>query len=166
MVYCNYVANATKRSLKMKDILRDIGVIARALDSISNIEFKELNLAKGQFVYLVRICEHPGIIQEKLAEMLKIDRTTASRAVSNLVKNGFVEKIADGDNKKNKLLYATDKGQALYPLIIRENEHSNKVALNHFSETEITELASMLQRVKDNISDDWLYVKKGNKRDY
>ncbi|EAD4937698.1 MarR family transcriptional regulator, partial [Listeria monocytogenes] len=27
----------------MKDILRDIGVIARALDSISNIEFKELN---------------------------------------------------------------------------------------------------------------------------
>ncbi|HAB8751133.1 MarR family transcriptional regulator, partial [Listeria monocytogenes] len=24
----------------MKDILRDIGVIARALDSISNIEFK------------------------------------------------------------------------------------------------------------------------------
>ncbi|EGQ0214467.1 MarR family transcriptional regulator, partial [Listeria monocytogenes] len=25
----------------MKDILRDIGVIARALDSISNIEFKE-----------------------------------------------------------------------------------------------------------------------------
>ena len=45
-------------------------------------------------------------------------------------------------------------------MIIRENEHSNKVALNHFSETEITELASMLQRVKDNISDDWLYVKK------
>ena len=29
-----------KRSLEMKDILRDIGVIARALDSISNIEFK------------------------------------------------------------------------------------------------------------------------------
>ena len=121
----------------MKDILRDIGVIARALDSISNIEFKELNLAKGQFVYLVRICEHPGIIQEKLAEMLKIDRTTASRAVSNLVKNGFVEKIADDDNKKNKLLYATEKGQALYPLIIRENEHSNKVALNHFQKQKL-----------------------------
>ncbi|EAC2976672.1 MarR family transcriptional regulator, partial [Listeria monocytogenes] len=50
----------------MKDILRDIGVIARALDSISNIEFKELNLAKGQFIYLVRICENQGIIQEKL----------------------------------------------------------------------------------------------------
>ena len=70
----------------MEDILRDIGVIARALDSISNIEFKEIDLTKGQFIYLTRICENPGIIQEKLAEMLKIDRTTASRAIKNLEK--------------------------------------------------------------------------------
>ena len=31
----------------MKEILREIGMIARALDSISNIEFKEFNLPKG-----------------------------------------------------------------------------------------------------------------------
>ncbi len=49
----------------MKEILREIGMIARALDSISNLEFKELNLSKGQYVYIVRICENPGIIQEQ-----------------------------------------------------------------------------------------------------
>ncbi|EAG4995521.1 MarR family transcriptional regulator, partial [Listeria monocytogenes] len=84
----------------MKDILRDIGVIARALDSISNIEFKELNLAKGQFIYLVRICENQGIIQEKLVDILKIDRTTASRAIKNLEKNGLIIKKQDKNNKK------------------------------------------------------------------
>ena len=31
----------------MKDILREIGMIARSLDSISNIEFKEYDLTKG-----------------------------------------------------------------------------------------------------------------------
>ena len=41
----------------MKEILREIGMIARALDSISNIEFKEYELTKGQYLYLVRICE-------------------------------------------------------------------------------------------------------------
>ncbi|MDQ0859004.1 hypothetical protein QFZ72_002483 [Bacillus sp. V2I10] len=51
----------------MKEILREIGMIARALDSISNIEFKEYDLTKGQYLYLIRICENPGIIQEKLA---------------------------------------------------------------------------------------------------
>ena len=35
----------------MIDILREIGMIARALDSISNIEFKELSLTRGQYLY-------------------------------------------------------------------------------------------------------------------
>ncbi|HDI4584081.1 TPA: winged helix-turn-helix transcriptional regulator [Listeria monocytogenes] len=150
----------------MKDILRDIGVIARALDSISNIEFKELNLAKGQFIYLVRICENQGIIQEKLVDILKIDRTTASRAIKNLEKNGLIIKKQDKNNKKNKLLFPTEKGQQLYPLIIRENEYSNAVALKGFTEAEINMLADALKKVKENIADDRLYVKKGNKRSY
>lgn len=36
----------------MKEILREIGMIARALDSISNIEFKEFDLTKGQYCIL------------------------------------------------------------------------------------------------------------------
>ncbi|EHR7112534.1 winged helix-turn-helix transcriptional regulator, partial [Listeria monocytogenes] len=140
----------------MKDILRDIGVIARALDSISNIEFKELNLAKGQFIYLVRICENQGIIQEKLVDILKIDRTTASRAIKNLEKNGLIIKKQDKNNKKNKLLFPTEKGQQLYPLIIRENEYSNAVALKGFTEAEINMLTDALKKVKENIADDWL----------
>ncbi|EAG1927809.1 MarR family transcriptional regulator [Listeria monocytogenes] len=150
----------------MKDILRDIGVIARALDSISNIEFKELNLAKGQFIYLVRICENQGIIQEKLVDILKIDRTTASRAIKKLEKNGLIIKKQDKNNKKNKLLFPTEKGQQLYPLIIRENEYSNAVALKGFTEAEINMLADALKKVKENIADDWLYAKKGSKRSY
>ncbi|EAD5983152.1 MarR family transcriptional regulator, partial [Listeria monocytogenes] len=138
----------------MKDILRDIGVIARALDSISNIEFKELNLAKGQFIYLVRICENQGIIQEKLVDILKIDRTTASRAIKKLEKNGLIIKKQDKNNKKNKLLFPTEKGQQLYPLIIRENEYSNAVALKGFTEAEINMLADALKKVKENIADD------------
>ncbi|PTK58289.1 MarR family transcriptional regulator [Staphylococcus nepalensis] len=150
----------------MKDILRDIGIIARALDSISNIEFKDINLSKGQFVYLVRIYENPGIIQEQLVEMLKIDRATASRAIKNMENNGLITKKSQKENKKNKILYATEKGEELYSFIIRENEHSNSVALEGLTETEITTLVKLLDKVKNNISEDWLYVKKGNKRNY
>ena len=35
----------------MREILREIGMIVRALDSISNIEFKEYELTKGQYLY-------------------------------------------------------------------------------------------------------------------
>ena len=94
----------------MTDILREIGMIARALDSISNIEFKELSLTRGQYLYLVRICENPGIIQEKIAELIKVDRTTAARAIKRLEEQGFIYRQEDASNKKIKRIYATEKG--------------------------------------------------------
>ncbi|WP_102275611.1 MarR family winged helix-turn-helix transcriptional regulator [Cytobacillus massiliigabonensis] len=150
----------------MKEILREIGMIARALDSISNIEFKEYDLTKGQYLYLVRICENPGIIQEKLAEMIKVDRTTASRAIKKLEMNGFIEKKGDRHNKKIKKLFPTEKGKNVYPFIKRENDYSNIVALEGFSEIEAETIFNLLQRVRENIEKDWEYVKKGNKRNY
>ncbi|WP_395894352.1 MarR family winged helix-turn-helix transcriptional regulator [Bacillus safensis subsp. safensis] len=150
----------------MKEILREIGVIARALDSISNIEFKEYDLTKGQYLYLVRICEEPGIIQEKLAEMIKVDRTTAARAIKKLELNGFIEKKDDPVNKKIKKLFPTDKGEAVYPMIKREHDYSNQVALGGFSDEEAEQICEYLLRVRKNIEKDWDYVKKGNKRRY
>ncbi|SFE53821.1 DNA-binding transcriptional regulator, MarR family [Paenibacillus catalpae] len=150
----------------MKEILREIGMIARALDSISNIEFKEFDLTKGQYLYLVRICENPGIIQEKLAELIKVDRTTAARAIQKLELNGFIEKKDDECNKKIKKLFPTEKGEAVFPFILRENDHSNSVALAGFSESEAETIFHLLQRVRKNIEIDWEFVKKGNKRDY
>ncbi|MBA9088504.1 DNA-binding MarR family transcriptional regulator [Fontibacillus solani] len=150
----------------MKKILREIGMIARALDSISNIEFKEYDLTKGQYLYIVRICENPGIIQEKLAEMIKIDRTTAARAIKKLEINGFIEKKEDTQNKKIKKLYPTEKGENVYPFIKREHDYSNNVALKGFSESEVDTIFNLLQRVRNNIEKDWDFVKKGNKRNY
>jgi DNA-binding MarR family transcriptional regulator len=150
----------------MKEVLREIGMIARALDSISNIEFKEHDLTKGQYLYLVRICENPGIIQEKLAEMIKVDRTTAARAIKKLEINGFIEKKEDKHNKKIKKLFPTEKGKSVYPFIKRENDYSNIVALEGFSEREVETISDLLQRVRKNVEKDWEYVKKGNKRNY
>ncbi|AZH29497.1 MarR family winged helix-turn-helix transcriptional regulator [Paenibacillus sp. M-152] len=150
----------------MKEVLREIGMIARALDSISNIEFKEYDLTKGQYLYLVRICENPGIIQEKLAEMIKVDRTTASRAIQKLVINGFIEKKEDQHNKKINKLFPTEKGNNVYTFIKREHDYSDNVALAGFSESEVNTIFNLLQRVRKNISDEWEFVKKGNKRNY
>ncbi|MGG3311211.1 MarR family winged helix-turn-helix transcriptional regulator [Paenibacillus lautus] len=150
----------------MKGILREIGMIARALDSISNIEFKEYDLTKGQYLYLVRVCENPGIIQEKLAEMIKVDRTTAARAIKKLELHGFIEKKEDQHNRKIKRLFPTEKGKRVYPFIKREHDYSNRVALEGLSVSEAETLLNLLQTVRKSVEKDWEFVKKGNKRLY
>ena len=146
--------------------LREIGMIARALDSISNVEFKEFNLTKGQYLYLVRIVEQPDIIQEALSDLIMVDRTTVSRAVKKLIADGLVEKRDNPDNLKIKHLRATEKGRAIYQVIKRENDYSEAVALQGFSDAEVQQLNAMLTRMRENVAADWNAVKKGQHRNY
>nr|MDF9463106.1 MarR family transcriptional regulator [Lactobacillus amylovorus] len=102
-------------------ILRQISTIARALDSIANIEFKEMQLNRGQYLYLVRIKENPGIISDHLAGMLNVDRTTTARSIKKLEDNGLIERKNDQQNKKIKHLFVTKKGDELAEKIEKEN---------------------------------------------
>lgn len=150
----------------MKEILREIGKIYRCLDSISNIEFKQFDLAKGQYAYLVRICENPGIIQERIAEMLKVDRTTASRAIQKLQQSGFISKENSPKNKKVLLLFPTKKGQEVYEILLEEENYSNKIALQNISVKDQEILLSLLENMRTCLEPDWTLVKKGGQRQY
>ena len=147
-------------------VLREIGIIARALDSIANIEFRDLELARGQYLYLVRIGEHPGIIQEELSDLLKMDRSTVARSVKKLADKGFIQELNDHSNQKIKKWILTEKGQALYPFILAEHEYSEKTALKGFSQAEILKLEKWLAKMSENVAADWELVKKGQKRNY
>ena len=61
---------------------------------------------------------------------------------------------------KIKRIYATEKGKNVYPIIVRENQHSNQVALQGLSEVEISQLADYLVRMRKNVSEDWEFVKR------
>lgn len=150
----------------MIEILREIGMIARCLDSISNIEFKEFHLSKGQYLYLVRICENQGIFQEKLSEMIKVDKTTVAHAVKKLEGQGFIEKKDDVENKKIKRLYPTEKGEKIYQVLRREEEHSGRVAFRGINVEETQAALTTLKKIRKNIEIDWELLKKGEERKY
>lgn len=148
------------------DALKKIGVIARSLDSISNIEFKKYELSKGQYLYLVRIGENPGIILQDLCELICVDKATGSRAVNNLVRAQLVIKQTNQLNKRHHPLYLTEKGQKLYEIVDRENKYSNEVALNDFTDEEIVIFDKLLDKAKANVYRDWQKVKQGEERKY
>ena len=149
-----------------EDILRQIGTIARALDSIANVEFKEIKLNRGQYLYLTRIKENPGIISNHLAEILSVDRTTTARAIQKIEKDSLIEKKNDQENKKIKHLFVTDKGEKLAQRIEQENAYSNELALAGLDPAQREELIDLLKTVEKNVTANWHFVKNGGKRKY
>ena len=148
------------------DPLRTIGVIAKILDSIANIEFKQYQLTRGQYMYLTRICEHPGLTQTELIDLLKVDRATATRAVQRLEEHGFVRREVDQQDRKLKHIWPTDHAQTVYPRIKAENDFSTQVALAGFSDAEAQQLSELLARMQRNLDGSWDFVKQGGQREY
>lgn len=148
----------------MKDILREIGTISRSITTIDEKEFKSLNLSKSQNLYLVRIFEHPGIIQEKLAEVLSVERSTTAKSVKKLVEYGFIEKRKEEDNKKEFKLYCTEKGKEIYEILRKNEEYLTQLTTEGLNEIEKEELLSLLIKMRKNTRKLWEEtIKKGEK---
>jgi DNA-binding MarR family transcriptional regulator len=98
--------------------------------------------------------------------MLKVDRSTASRAVEKLKQAGFVRKETTDANKKNVRLYTTDKGQDVFRMLQNVENYSDAVALNGISPEERESLLRLLTKVRKNVEPDWELVKRGGKRPY
>ena len=150
----------------MSDILREIGLIYRTLSAISNVEFKDWGLHKGQYLYVTRIFENPGIINDNLADLVKQERTVVAKSVKKLEEDGFIRKERDSENQKIRCLYVTEKGQEAYQFLRREEHYSESQILEGFSPIEKVALLDYLKRLNENLADDWHSLKKGQKRQY
>ena len=49
------------------EILREIGALSRSIHSINDAALRTYGLQRGQFPFLTRICESPGITPTQLA---------------------------------------------------------------------------------------------------
>lgn len=146
------------------DLLRNIGVLSRAINYISDVKYKEFNLQKGQFIFLTRICENHKINFIDLSNMLKVDKTTTTKAVKKLIDLGYIYREADAFDRRSYNLKPTSIGVDIYNNIINEENRQIDVCLNGFSSDEMELALKLIGKMSKNIETDWIKLKgKGDK---
>lgn len=144
----------------LKDcILREVGALSRCIQSISDIKFKELNLQKGQYIFLTRVCENPGINLIDLSNILKVDKTTTTKAVQKLIESGYIIKNRDNVDKRIWHLYPTDSGLKIYALVIEEENSNIQTCFSSFTANEEEEALKLLKKMRENIESHWKEIK-------
>lgn len=99
------------------EVLREVGMLARCIQSISDITYREINLQRGQFIFLTRICESPGVNLIELSNILKVDKATTTKVVQKLMKEDYVLRERYESDKRGWHLYPSGNGNfwvALY----------------------------------------------------
>ncbi len=145
---------------KERRIIREIVSISRCLSFIRNVEFKHLDLTRGQHSFLTRIMENPGISQEELTFLLRGDKTTTAKALRKLENKGYINRVKSTSDKRSWNIYPEDKLVQIYPYLIQKIESTARDGLRGFSEEELETMLSYIQRMRENMDVEWGRLKQ------
>lgn len=137
------------------ELLRQLGTINRAIHSLMDMKFQSYGLKRGQFIFLTRICETPGICQTDLTELVSVDKGTTAKAVKKLEDASLISRQKIKTDKRMWHLYPTDIGKKLYEKLIEEENRQIAVGLAGFSQEEVRTLLDLMQKLRTNIQIDW-----------
>lgn len=82
-----------------------------------------------------------------LAERMRIDPSTATRAVQRLVADGLAERVASPDDGRVVMVRVTDEGRARHADVDRRRSHAMAEILGAFTRDERAQLAALLERM-------------------
>lgn len=100
----------------------------------------------GQYDTLEMIVLHGTVRMGDLAEALRVDPSTATRAVQRLIKDGYVERTEHGDDGRVVHVKATDNGHDIYTRVVDGRRRVLMSIMEKFTPEECEALADMLQR--------------------
>lgn len=131
-----------------------IGEITRLAHRRVTAIFNENNfdVTVEQFGLLALLWYQEGINQQTIANQLNRDKTTITRIVENMIKKSLIVKIPDQLDKRNKLIYLTDKGRSLQKNMIESTGVVYMEALKNISNANIKATTKALQTMKNNLN--------------
>ena len=95
----------------------------------------------------------------EIAEHLRIDRSTATRAVQRLVKDNLAEHVDHAGDGRVVAIAATDRGRRIHGEVAERRRNIMFAVMNQFEAEERSALAELLERFTAAI-DDAVKVKK------
>lgn len=98
----------------MATIMRKMNIISRC-ESIYRTENSTDHLPGIYHSYVFAICKNPGITQDGLAKHLCKNKSNVTRHLSFLEKNGLVERKPCEKDKRETLVYPTQKMLLILP---------------------------------------------------
>jgi DNA-binding MarR family transcriptional regulator len=110
-------------------------------------------LTGPQWRLLRAIERHPGATQIALANLLEVEPITAGRMIDRLARGGMVERRPDPADRRAWRLHLTHGAEPHLTNARTRSEALIAHALAGLSDSECEQLASLLQRVRQNLVD-------------
>lgn len=94
------------------------------------------------------LSDHNGINQQEIAQITSVGKSTISESLTEMVKEGYIERRSSKEDRRMSLIYLTEKGNKKADLIrIYFNDYCSW-CMRDFSETEIVQFETLLRKFR------------------
>jgi MarR family transcriptional regulator for hemolysin len=122
--------------------------VARLMRTAFDRRVRRLGLTRSQWLVINRLHRRPGATQSELAEMLEVEKPTAGRMVDRMEAKGWVERRADGADRRVNRLYLTAEADLIQLRLATIADHTIDDALSRLSPGERDQFSEFMARVK------------------
>ncbi|MGA1361520.1 MAG: MarR family winged helix-turn-helix transcriptional regulator [Ilumatobacteraceae bacterium] len=109
-------------------------------------ESEEFAIEPGQMDTLEKLVMHESMRMGELADAMKVDPSTATRAVQKLIKDGLAERVAHDGDARVVVVGPTERGRAVFLQVVERRRRLVLLVLEQFAEDEREKVAEILER--------------------
>ena len=129
-----------------------ISLIHRQANVFFTKEFSKFGFGSGQYMFMIHLYKNDGISQEKLSELLNIDKGTTAKAVKKLEELGFVTRFKDSTDKRINRIYLTSKAFNIKNDFFSVLTKWENMLTNQLSPEEISESLTILNKLSKSVT--------------
>ncbi|WP_291914646.1 MarR family transcriptional regulator [Chitinophaga sp. CB10] len=98
-----------------RDLWREMAEMRNSLRQYVHVKIKENNwdISMELVEILGLVYRRGGLNQQEIADIIVKDKSSMTYLIDNLVKKGLAERTEDQRDRRNKLIYITEKGKLL-----------------------------------------------------
>lgn len=116
-------------------------------------KFQELGIYPGQEIFLNIIANNDGITAIELANLTNRKRSTITKSLQSLEKNGYIERKSSNDKRKLPI-YITQKGKKLNEDILKSIKSIWTDLEEKITEEEKYIVVNLLKKIKANLKEE------------
>ena len=134
-------------------LLFDISTINRYAKQKHEAMVCNLGYSWYDSIILIALSEEPGINQNKISELLQMDKANVSKMISSLEQKGLIKRKENRYDKRYRLCFLTNEGKKEVVKLKKLILHLERDWFKNFTDEEITIYHEMNGRLIFNLKD-------------
>ena len=134
-------------------VLKWLSVADRFYKIYLDKQLAPFGINSSQYMFLIKICDSPGILQDSLMGMFYVHPSNIVRTLATLEKKEMLTRLPNDQDRRTWKLYPTDRALSIYQEIRTVCENTESILLQGLSEAEKSLFMDLLMQAGKNITE-------------